>query len=880
MGVRLHLFFRQPSTFTNNKILEYNVNRFCIFIGKPDYNKPMQKIILVVLSVFISVASVAQDYVVDLDYYLPKDVSYNNSIPTPKSIIKHEVGEWHISHDKLAQYMYALADASDRITIENRGNTFEGRPLLLLTITSPSNQANIQNIRKEHLALTQKEGSSINTTNMPIIVQEGFSIHGNEPSGSNAALAVAYYLAAAQGPKIDELLKNVIILFDPSYNPDGLQRFSYWANTNKSQNINPDPNDREFSEVWPGGRTNHYWFDMNRDWLPAQLPESRARIKTFHKWMPNILTDHHEMGTNSSFFFQPGIPSRTHPLTPQQNQDLTGEIGTYHAKAFDKIGSFYYTEENFDDFYYGKGSTFPDVNGSIGILFEQASSRGHAQESDNGILTFPFTIRNQFTAALSTLEAAVVMRTKILDYQQKFYKDVFSEASNGGAIIFGDEKDPSKAYHLAEILQRHGITFHQVKNEFMSNGKKYTPNSSYIVPKNQRQHRLINAMFEKRTSFKDSLFYDVSAWTFPLAFNLDYDESISLSKAGPVIKDLKKTPATGPGNSQYAYLMEWHDYYTPKALAMILKKELIAKVGMSPFTSENTTYDYGTIMIPVKNQKLSPSKISEAILEIVAATNVKITAVTTGQTKGIDLGSSQFRPLEMPKVALLVGEGINPYDAGEIWHLFDTRYDMLITKLDVKNFQYMDISKYTDIILPSTWDNALDKEAAKKLKTWVQNGGTLIGYKNAGKWFKSNDLLEIDFKTSKDSATNISFEQRGNYRGAKVIGGAIFETKLDRSHPVAFGYKNTSLPMFRNSTLFMEADKNSYNNPIQYTANPLMSGYISKPNLEELANTVPFKKAGVGSGNVIYFTDNTNFRAFWYGTNKLLMNAIFFGDEM
>ena len=824
--------------------------------------------------------SIAQDYQVDLDYYLPNNVSYNPNIPSPKSIIGHEVGDWHITHDKLVQYMYALANASDRITFEDRGTTFEGRPLVLLTITSPVNQANIENIRQEHLGISQKDGGSTNVSDMPIVVQQGFSIHGNEPSGSNAALAAAYYLAAAEGPSIDNLLNNAVILFDPSYNPDGLQRFAYWANTNKSKNINPDPNDREYAEVWPGGRTNHYWFDMNRDWLPVQLPESRARIATFHKWMPNILTDHHEMGTNSSFFFQPGIPSRTHPLTPQQNQDLTGEIGTYHANAFDKIGSFYYSKESFDDFYYGKGSTFPDINGSIGILFEQASSRGHAQESVNGILTFPFTIRNQFTAALSTLEAAVAMRTKILQYQQQFYKDAFNEASKGGAIVFGDEKDPSKAYHLAEILQRHNIDFHEVASDFTSNGKRYTKGSSYIIPKNQRQHRLINAMFEKRTSFKDSLFYDVSAWTFPLAFNLDYDENVAINKAGAKITAVKKPAAAAPTFSDYAYVMEWHDYYTPKALNMLLKKKIRAKVGMKPFSNGNKQYDYGTILIPVQNQEHSSAYISEAIQEIVQETGVCIDALTSGQTQGINLGSSQFRALELPKVAILVGDGINPYDAGEMWHLFDQRYDMHITKLDTKSFGRADISRYTDIIMPATWGNALDEEDAKKLKIWVQNGGTLIGYKSAGRWFDKNELMKIKFKTKKDTATNISFEQRGDYRGAQVIGGAIFETSLDRSHPIAFGYKNDKLPMFRNSTIFLEADINSYNNPVQYTAKPLLSGYISTPNLDQLKNTVPFKKGSLGRGNVIYFTDNTNFRAFWYGTNKLLMNAIFFGDEM
>ena len=466
------------------------------------------------LAAFIFItAGYAQDYQVDLDYYLPSDVTYNPNIPTPESVIGHQVGDWHITHDKLSIYMQTLAAMSPRMTIENRGSTFEGRPIWLLTVTSQANHSLLNEIRDDHMALT--ESGEGDTSQMPAVLYQGFSIHGNEPSGSNAALLYAYYLAAAEGPEVEEMLSKTVILLDPSFNPDGLQRFAYWANVHKSININPDPNDREYSEVWPGGRTNHYWFDMNRDWLPVQLPESRARIATFHKWYPNVLTDHHEMGTNSSFFFQPGIPSRTHPLTPQRNQDLTGEIAQFHVRALDKIGSFYYTEESFDDFYYGKGSTFPDINGGVGILFEQGSSRGHAQESVNGILTFPFTIRNQFTAAMSTLEATASMSQTLLDYQKQFYADARSEGSKGGAFIIGDEKDAARVYHFAEILERHKIDFHELKNDVTVEGKNYKKGYSYIIPKNQKNHRLIKAMFDVRTTFQDSLFYDISAWTLP-----------------------------------------------------------------------------------------------------------------------------------------------------------------------------------------------------------------------------------------------------------------------------------------------------------------------------------------------------------------------------
>jgi len=816
---------------------------------------------------------------IDLSYYLPDDITYDSSIPTPKTIIGHEVGEWHITHDKLVQYMRELAETSDRVSIEDRGETFEGRPLILLTITSPSNHTNLETIKKQHIEATETD--NVDLSNRPIIVYQGFSIHGNESSGSNAALALAYYLTAAEGSEIENLLENTVILFDPSLNPDGLQRFAYWANTNRGMNLNADPNDREFSEVWPGGRTNHYWFDMNRDWLPVQLPESRARIKTYHDWLPNILTDHHEMGTNTSFFFQPGIPSRTHPLTPKMNQELTKGIAKYHAKALDKIGSLYYSEESFDDFYYGKGSTFPDINGGIGILFEQASSRGHVQESDNGLLTFSFTIRNQFTAALSTLEAANGMRREILEYQHNFYKNARQEASKeeNKAIIFGDEKDAAKTYHLAEILKRHNIKFNELKADVSIDGKTYKKGYSYVVPKNQKNTRLINAMFETRTTFQDSLFYDISAWTFPLAFNLDYTEA-SMTKAGEEVTELKHLKGGVTSKSDYAYLFPWNEYYAPKLLNSILKKGLRAKVSLKNFKANGKSYDYGTIMIPVQNQDMDASELYSFLNTIAEESHITIDAMSTGLNDGIDLGSRNFKALELPKIALLVGDGVTSYDAGEIWHLLDTRYDIVPTKLDTKNFSRADLSRYNTIILVNS-NSALDDGNTKKLKQWLQGGGTLIAYRNTLRWLNSKELMKINFKKkSSVKAKNISFEDRSNFRGAQVIGGAIFETALDRSHPINFGYKNNKLALFRNTTLFVNPNKNSYDNPIQYTKNPLLSGYISEENLESLAQSIPFKTGRVGRGNIIAFTDNTNFRAFWYGTNKLLMNAIFFRDEM
>ena len=816
---------------------------------------------------------------ISLDYYFSQqDIStLNKDIPSPESVIGHPVGKWHISHDKLVEYMKKLASTSERITIEERGKTFEDRPLILLTITSKKNHQNINQIQKNHI--DQTNGILTPKIDTPLVVYQGFSIHGNEPSGSNSALLLAYYLAASNDDFVNKLLSNTIILLDPSFNPDGLQRFAYWANTNKNINLNPDSNDREYNEVWPGARTNHYWFDMNRDWLPVQLPESRARINTFHKWLPNILTDHHEMGTNSTFFFQPGVPSRTHPLTSKLNQDITRKISKYHVKALDEIGSLYYSEERFDDFYYGKGSTFPDINGGIGILFEQASSRGHIQNSDNGILTFPFTIKNQLTAGLSTLDAALNMRNEILDYQYNFYKKSREEGGKQkkSAIIFGDEKDAAKTYHLAEILKRHKIKFHHLRNNFSKDKINYKKNYSFVVPKDQKNFKLINAMFEKRTTFQDSLFYDVSAWTFPLAFNLDYNMDISMDIAGKEVTELNKPLGIVKSKSNYAYLMSWNEYYSPSVLNEILDNNIIAKVALKEFKLNDKKYDYGTILIPVKNQNISSNSLFEMLNSLAVENNLIIDGVDTGLADGIDLGSTEFKTINKQKVAVLVGEGINSYDAGEIWHLFDVRYGITITKLDVKSISKADLSKYSSIIMPSSYGLS-DINTAKIIK-WTEQGGNLIAFKNSLNWISKNKLLDLKFKTKKIQTKNISFAQKENHFGAQVIGGAIFEAKLDLSHPINFGYKNKNISLFRNTTIFMDQDNISYNNPIIYSENPLLSGYISKENLEIIKSTVPFKTGAYKKGQVTCFSDNTNFRAFWYGTNKLLMNAIYFSDQ-
>ena len=820
---------------------------------------------------------------VGLDYYLGDLSEYNKSIPTPLSVIGHEVGEFHISHDKLSHYVQEISRASNRVKLVNRGKSYENRTSWLMIITSESNHSRLEEIRKQHLELSNSKNKDIDVSNMPIVVYQGFSVHGDEPSGSNASLPLMYHLLASNSQETIELLENTIILLDPSFNPDGLQRFSQWANSNKNQSLTADPNDREYNQYWPRGRTNHYWFDLNRDMLPNQLVETNAKVKTFTEWLPNILTDHHEMGTNSSFFFQPGVPERKNPLISDLNQALTREIGTYHEKALNSIGSLYYSEEDYDDFFFGKASTYPDANGSIGILFEQGSSRGHIQESVNGILTFPFTIRNQLTAAFSTLEAAKNMRVKLLNYMKDFYDDQIELNPNSSDnIVFGKLKDESTVYHLADLLNSHKIKFNKISEDVVLNGKKFTKDNSFIIPMNQPKRTLLNAMFYTQTEFKDSLFYDVSAWTFPLAFNVNYSYTDNLSKSsvsklfGEEVSETNKPVGNVDSKSNYAYLFEPHEYYAQAAVYHLIKEGLRIKTATRKFSINGEEFDYGTYLIPVQNQSINSEDIYDKLLEIAKKYNINFKSQSTGITSGIDLGSDYFINVNQPKIGLIVGDGVRSYDAGEIWHLLDTRYNIPIAKLDVDDLRYIDLSKYSHIILP---DYNGSKIRSEQINNYINEGGNLIAYRNSVKWV-SNNLNEIEFLTNDLKASGVSFSDRQKFYGAQQTGGAIFESNIDRSHPVNYGIESNTLPLFRNSNVYMSKSEQSFNNPISYSSNPLMSGYISEENISLLKNSVPFKVIRSGKGKILLMTDNTNFRAFWFGTNRILLNMLFHSNIM
>ena len=461
------------------------------------------------------------------DYYFPEGENFDSNIPTPEAFLGYAIGDFHTRHDRMVSYMEKLAELSDKATFEIIGYTNEMRPQVVLTITSPQNHNNLEQIRQTHLALT-KAGNTQKSDHVIILL--GYNVHGNEPSSTEAAMLTAYYFVANQSSETQNQLNESIILIDPSYNPDGRDRHSHWANMHRSDPLVADPSDAEHNESWPRGRTNHYWFDLNRDWLPLAQVESRNRIEFYHKWLPNVATDYHEMGTNATYFFEPTKPfGSENPLVPRDNYDkLNNILAKYYAKALDEIGSLYFTKEVFDNSYPGYGSTYPDIHGGVGLVFEQASSRGHLQNTRTQPLSFAFTIRNHLRTSIATVEATVDNKEVFNQHMQNFFNSAVAEAnkrSSEKAFVYGDADDPSRTRAFTDLLLKHRIKTYTLKEDLQLNGKSYKADQAYVVPLAQEQYRMVSTMFDPVKTFHDSVFYDASSWTVAMAYNMPYSAS-------------------------------------------------------------------------------------------------------------------------------------------------------------------------------------------------------------------------------------------------------------------------------------------------------------------------------------------------------------------
>ena len=838
-----------------------------------------------ILCTFMATSLFAQDY------FFKNKAPFNPDIPSPEAFLGRPIGAQHTRHDLIVAYFTKLADLSDRAEIEIYGTTHEMRKLVMLRISTPENLKNLETIKQEHLKFVDPNQSPKNYNEVPIFIQLGYNVHGNEPSSSEAALLTAYTLVASNSPEVKNYLENSVIFIDPTINPDGRDRHTQWANQFLAKEIVSDGADAEHNETWPRGRTNHYWFDLNRDWLLAVHPESQGKLKWYHQWYPNVVTDFHEMGTNSNHFFEPMKPiGSLDPIMPKENyEDLNNLFAPYFVSALDDIGSFYYTKESFDGTYPGYGSSYPDLQGALALLFEQASSRGHLQDTDFGTMSFAFTIRNQYASSFATIKASVENKAYLRQYQQNFFKTAMTQKASTGfaAYEFGDAYDNNRNKAFVDYLLKHKIKVYK-------NGKKFT------VPLKQPQHRMVQTMFETYSKYRDSVYYDASAWSVANFYNMKYRGLKTANLGEEVTSTESMNNVTAVPKSDYAYIMDWDDYYAPSALYYMQSKGVIAASAFKPFSTKtnlgNKDFNYGSIMIPVsKQQKLSSDKVYEIVREAQNKFNVPIYAANTGfSIKGIDLGSNNFRTAKKPKVAMLVGDGVSSYEAGEVWHLLDTRTKMPITKLQTNGLRGNWLDKYNTLVMVSGSYNTLDSIQRQEIKNWTSNGNTLITIGSASKWAVDKKLVKEKLtikpkpkdkdKDKKDEPEKVErqpYVDAGENLGRERLGGAIFQVDLDVTHPLGFGYRDSKLPVYKNNNVFLAPSTSEYGTVAKYTENPHIDGYISDDNMNiYLKPSASLIVSSMGRGRVVMFADNPNFRGAWYGTNRLFLNALFLGNHI
>jgi len=845
----------------------------------------MRKISTFLILLFFNLSVFSQDY------FYEKQGPFDKKIPSPEEFLGYAIGEYHTRHDRVVSYFKKLAQLSDKATLTVYGKTHENRELIMLNISNATNIKNLEALRIQHIELVDTDKPLPDVSKMPVFINLAYNVHGNEPSSTEAAMLTAYTLIASQNSDVVSYLDNALVFIDPTINPDGRDRHTHWANTRRGDPLVADKYDIEHNEPNPNGRTNHYWFDLNRDWLLGVHPESQGKLNWYHQWYPNVVTDFHEMGTNSTYFFEPMKPiGSKDPIMPKENYTTLNDL---FAKQFTKdlnaIGSLYFTKEAFDGTYPGYGSSYPDLQGALALLFEQASSRGHLQETETGAISFKFTIRNQYVSSFATIKAAIEHKNYLHEYERRFFTSALAKADKSyiKGYVFGDEHDNNRTKKFIDFLLMHKIEVYNLQKSVRLNNKLFKQGKAFLVPTKQKQYRMVQTMFETYSQYKDSVYYDASAWSVANFYNMPYNKASNAVKRGAKVTDTKDFIKLNVlQKSNYAYLIPWDDYNAPAVLYKLQQKGVKLKSSLKPFAIAGNQYASGTLLIPVSLQKMNVNELFELVQSVSTEYQVSAYNVNTGfSEKGIDLGSRNFATVKKPKPLMLIGTDVSSYEAGEVWHLLDTKLKMPLTKAPLRIFNRIDLNRYNTLILVSGRYNQLDSLQRKKIKDWVSKGNTLITTREASAWVINKKIVkEALIKKTKDSTKvvqRLPYGDAGEHIGRERVGGAVFEVDLDVTNPIGFGYHRKKLPVYRNSNVWLEPSKNPYATVAKYTKNPHIDGYISEDNMNSyLKKSASIIVSQVGQGRAILFADNPNFRGSWYGTNKLFFNALFFGSQI
>ena len=806
---------------------------------------------------------------------------FSQNIQSPKEFLGYELGKQFTRHHRVVDYFTYVSTQLDNVLLEKYGETNERRPLYVSYISSKKNIENIEQIRHNNLGQTGLKPASINDI---AIVWLSYNVHGNEASSTEASMQTLYELVTTK----KDQLENTLVIIDPCINPDGRDRYANWYNQVKSEPYNTDQNAKEHREPWPGGRANHYLFDLNRDWAWATQIESMQRLKIYNKWMPHVHVDFHEQSMNNPYYFAPAAEP-FHEIITDWQRNFQTQIGKNHARYFDKNGWLYFTKESFDLLYPSYGDTYPTYMGAIGMTYEQAGGGmgGLGVDTDHGYeLTLVDRVAHHKTTGLSTVEIASKNAITLNTEFKKFFDT--GSFKYKSYVLKNENKD--KTTRLLALLDKHQIDY-EFTNKGLVKGYNYLTQQEsrmsvntkdLVIHTQQPKGKMVKVLFEPNAKLTDSLTYDITAWSLPYAHG--FKAIASTTKVSSRKDVMVDTANNGIDQNAYAYLSKWNSLEDASFLAALLQADVRVRFSEKDFTIEGNSYAKGTLII-LRGDNKTNKGFDKQITSIAQNNNRKLTPVQTGfVSSGKDFGSSSVNPINKQKVAVISGKGTSSLSFGEIWHFFETQLHYPLTALDTDYINRVDLDEYDVLIIPNGYySTILNKSGLEKINNFAQAGGTVIAIGTALRSFVNKEGFALKSKKPTEGKENktanlTAYEDTRRNRANTLITGAIFKSKVDSSHPLAFGYDDVYFSLKLNNASYAYLQNGSNVAYFNKSATNL-AGFAGKKALKNIPESLLFGEERKGSGSIIYMVDNPLFRSFWDNGKLFFVNAIFFRNS-
>ncbi len=811
-------------------------------------------------------------------------------LKSPEDFLGYKIGSRFTPHWKIVNYFnHVAANATSWMKLQQYGETNEGKPLLLAFISSADNMKHLEEIRYNNLRLANLAAgrTALEEENAPAIVWLSYNVHGNEPSSSEAAMLTLYALTDPSNARTKEWLKNTVVIIDPCVNPDGRDRYVNWYNSAVGKKLNPQRLAREHREPWPQGRTNHYNFDLNRDWAWQTQVESQQRITVYTQWMPQVHVDYHEQGVNEPYYFAPAAEPYHEVITPWQ-REFQASIGKNNAKYFDQNNWLYFTKEVFDLFYPSYGDTYPVYNGSIGMTYEQGGiSAGLGVLNDEAdTLTLTDRAMHHFTTSLSTVEVSSLNANRLI----KEFRKYFNTAVTTGVgeyksyVIKNQPQDAQRIDQLLELLDKNGIQYSlgsgsgKGYNYVTGKEEPFTLGANDIlISAYQPRSALTNVLFEPKSKLSDSVTYDITAWSLPYVYGLT--AWASKDKIA-VVRPVTKAKAVNK-ETTYGYVLPWIGVRSAKAAGQLLQKGILLRYAEEPFEMNGNKFDRGAIII-LKTANKKYNNLFATAREVADACNVQLYPVSGGMVdKGFDFGSDKVHPMKAPRVVMATGDAIGTTAAGSLWHFFEQEIDYPVTLVQVTDIDRLNWNEVDVLIMPDgNYRFLSNKDDMEAFKGWVNRGGRVIAMESAvaqlakAEWgIKAKKADDTDKKDSNSYSALKVYQYREREAVSGGTPGSIWKVTLDNTHPLAFGFPNYYFTLKQDDAIY-EFMKDGWNVGVIKKENQV-AGFVGTGLQSKLKDGLLFGVQNMGGGSVTYLADNLMFRSFWENGKLMFCNALF-----